>query len=337
MSSRKVGNIIFTNINVLLIIGGILSLSFLGYVFFHVYKSEGNVLSILIIPLILGIIFENYRLSSDWKTIALKIIGSLMLSVFAFMPGKQERPYNIENHIEDWPYYFIFFFVVISVINHGKKTIPRLTEGITLIQSISIIYWVMDFGLQNFENGWSYLLLLIGLLFCFISFIYAFSYLTLKSNIRFFLSIWSSIIMLIFAIDLIKSIDGFQAFSDFKIMDQNLNILQYFLVGVSLIYVFQNAIMLAVYIPTKYRFFNSVYLEQIRDMNKKHIERYSDNQINISDAFVALIFTSGFYFFNYKYQIMPRNTIIWLVFWVFPFVIVLKEKLIGRLQNRRQH
>lgn len=165
MPSRKIGNIEFTNINLLLKIGGVLAFLFFGYIFYTVYQSEKSLISITIIPLILGLIFENKRLSADRKAIALKILGGLLLSVFAFMPGKREKGYNFENHIEMWQYWFVFFFVVISMVYHEKKIVPKLTEGITLLQSISIIYWIIDIGFLNFDNAFAYILIGFGLIF----------------------------------------------------------------------------------------------------------------------------------------------------------------------------
>ena len=316
MTSRKTGKITFTNINVLLTIGGILTLGFLGYVFYRTYQSERSLLSIMTIPLILGIVFENKRLSSDWKAITLKILGALLLSIFAFMPGKRERSYNFENHIEIWPYFFIFFFVLISVIYHEKKIIPKLTEGITLLQSISIVYWIIDIGFLNFKNVFAYVVMAIGLIFCVITFIHAFSYLKLTRSTRLFLSIWSSIIMIIFAIDHIYRVFNFNYFVDYKMLNDGLDVLQYFLLGVSLIYIFQNALMLLEYFPSKRRFYNEGHMKDIRKMNKTHIDRYSKSQIKISDSLLALMFTTGIYYLNYKNHIMPRHTLIWLVFWV---------------------
>lgn len=255
MKSRKIGNIEFTNINLLLAIGGIFASVFLGYVFYQTYQSERTLISIMIIPLILGIIFENKRLSTDWKTIALKILGALLLSIFAFLPGKKEQNYSFENHIEMWPYWFIFFFVLISMFYHEKKIVSKLTEGITLLQSISIIYWILDIGFLNFKNIFTYIIIGIGLIFCIISFIHAFSYIKLTRNARLFLSIWSSIIMIIFAYDYIYRVYNFDYFVDYKILNDGLNILQYFLLGVSLIYIFQNAYMLLVYLPDRHRWY----------------------------------------------------------------------------------
>lgn len=249
----------YNKITIILIIIGIFIMTFFGYVIFRTYQSQNSLLSIMTIPLILGIIFENRRLSSDWKDILLKVSVSLALSVFAFLPGKRERNYSFEQHIEIWPYFFITFFVIGSVIHHEKKITPKLTEGITLLQSISIIYWIVDIGFLNFKNIFAYTLMVIGLVFCIISFIHAFSYIKLTRNARLFLSIWSSIIMIIFAADHIYRVFNYNYFIDYKIINDGLDVLQYFLLGVSLIYIFQNAIMLLEYLPSKSRANNKEY------------------------------------------------------------------------------
>ena len=199
-----------------------------------------------------------------------------------------------------WPYWFIFYFVLISFFYHEKKIFPKLTEGITLLQSISIIYWILDLGFLNFENMFTYILMGIGLIFCVLSFIHAFSYLRLTRNFRLFLSIWSSIIMIIFAIDHIYRVFNFNYFVDYKMLNDGLNVLQYFLLGVSLIYIFQNATMILEYFPSKRRFYNEEHIKNIRKMNKTHIDRYSKNQIKISNSILALIFTSRVYYWNFN-------------------------------------
>ena len=267
---------------------------------------------------------------------ALKVIGALFFSTLAFIPNKNEHHYDFENHIEMWPYWFIFIFVIISMIYHDKKVIPQLTEGITLLQSISIIYWIIDIGFLNFKNAFVYLLISIGVVFCIISFIHAFSYIKLTRNSRLFLSIWSSIVMIIFAVDHIYRVYNFDYFIDNKLINEGLNFLQYFLLGVSLIYIFQNAFMLLTYLPDKHNFYGKSHMKEIKNMNKTHIKRYSMNQIKISDSFLALVLTTIVYYLNYVYQLIPRHTLIWSIFWIFPFVIWMKKLIIEKLNYRQQ-
>lgn len=317
--------------------GGILAITFFGYVFYRVYHSEKTLISVMIIPLIVGIIFENKRLSSDWKTIALKILGALCISIVAFIPGKGETNYNFEHHIEMWPYWFICFFTLISMVVHEEKIVPKLTEGITLLQSISIIYWIVDIGFLNFESLFAYVVMGIGIVFCLISLVHAFSYINLTRNARLFLSIWSSIIMIIFAVDHIYRVFHYDYFLDYVMLNEALNILQYFLLGVSLIYIFQNAYMLLVYLPDRNSWYGKSQMRDIRKMNKTHVDRYSNKQIRISDSSLALILTSGIYYLNYQYQVMPRHTLIWFLFWIFPFAIWSKEIIAKKInKNYRQ-
>lgn len=326
---RKIGNLKFNNIDLFLALGGILTCIFFGYIFYQTYQSERSLISLMIIPLIAGIIIENLRLSSGWASLLLRIFGALLFSVLAFLPGKSEGNYILENHIEMWPYWFVIFFVVFSAISHEKKIIPKLTEGITLLQSIAIIYWIIDIGFFNFHEALDYILIGIGLFFILFSFLHAFTYLKLARNTRLYLSIWSSIIMVIFGVDFIYRVFNFDYFADNIIINDQLNILQYFLLGVSLIYIFQNAFMLLVYIPSKRRFYGKEHMKEIRTMNKTHIKRYSQKQIKISDSLLALIITSIIYYINYIYHIIPRHTLIWLIFWVFPLILW----MIGRLKK----
>ncbi len=327
---KKIGNLKFNNIDLLLALGGILISVFFGYIFYHTYQSERSLISLMILPLIAGIIIENLRLSSDWTSLLLRIFGALLFSILAFLPGKSEGNYNLENHIEMWPYWFVIFFVVFSAISHEKKIIPKLTEGITLLQSAAIIYWIIDIGFFNFEDMVDYFLIGIGIIFSLFSFIHVFTYLKLTRNTRLYLSLWSSIIMVIFGIDYIYRVYNFDYFVNNKIINEQLNILQYFLLGVTLIYIYQNAFMLLVYIPSKRRFYGKEHMKEIRAMNKTHIKRYSQKQIKISDSLLALITTSVIYYLNYIYHTIPRHTLIWLIFWIFPLVLwlinIIKKK-----------
>lgn len=136
--------------------------------------------------------------------------------------------------------------------------------------------------------------------------------------------------MIIFASDHIYRVFTFDSFVNNEILNEGLNLLQYFLLGVSLIYIFQNAFMLLVYFPDRRSWYGKEQMRDIREMNKTHLARYSDRQIKITDAIIALVFTAGIYYGNYKIQLMPRHTLIWLLFWVFPFIVWFKEWIIRR-------
>ena len=97
-----------------------------------------------VLALIAGVFFESKRLTEKWLTVLLTALGSFTFSFVAFLASKREQIYNFENHIEMWPYTFIFIFITFKIIVHKDKVIPKLTKGITLLQSIAVIYWVID-------------------------------------------------------------------------------------------------------------------------------------------------------------------------------------------------
>ena len=107
---------------------------FVLYIIYRAHKSERNVISFSVVAIFLGIIYENRKLSSTWKMIGLKALGALMLSFFVFMPGKRSHNYDFTRNIEIWPFVFIGFFVLASVIFHQRKIVPQITEGIAFIQ-----------------------------------------------------------------------------------------------------------------------------------------------------------------------------------------------------------
>lgn len=306
---------------------GFLLIVFLIYILFRISISDRKLLSISFIPLFLGIIYENKRLSTDWKIIVLKTFGALIFSFLAFLPGKRERNYDFENHIEIWPFTFLAFFVFISVIIHDKKIIPKLTEGITLIQSISILYWLYDLNIFDFDNKFLIILFTIPILISLYSLLHAFTYIPINRNARLYLSIWSSLIMIIFAVEHIFRVFNSPEIEDTTMLNGLIITIQYFILGVSSMYILQNFFMLAEYLPSKNRFYGKEHMKDIRTMNKTHIERYSDKQVMILDSIFCLIFCLAIYFINYKYQFVPRNTAIWIVFLTFPIILNIKNKI----------
>lgn len=326
MTLKKSKNSII-DLNIYYKIGAIISLIAIAYISFRSYHIDNSLLSITTIPLLLGVIIENRRLSSDWKTIIQKIVLAFGLSLIAFLFDNSGKNNSFESQIEIWPYYFIFCFVLLSVASHENKIIAQLDESITLLQSISIIYWIIDYKLINFSNLFYIALMSIGIAFCAFSFFHSFSYKKITPRTKLLLSIWSSIIMLIFAIDHIYRVFVFSAFTDYNLFDVALNFFQYFLVGVSLMYILQNIKMLIPYLPGGDVVFDKELRKEIRDMNNTHIKRYSNHQINITDSLIILMFSTAIILLNINFKIMPRHTLIWLIFWIFPFLVWIKLKI----------
>jgi hypothetical protein len=93
--------------------------------------------------------------------------------------------------------------------------------------------------------------------------------------------------------------------------------IQYFLLGVSAIYIAQNYGLLVGFLPSR----NGNYKCELEENKKDHISRYSDKQVNIRQSFLCIAFSGIVYGLNYKFQILPRHTMIWLVFLIFPIFL----------------
>jgi hypothetical protein len=306
----------------ILIIIGILLLPLTIYIFYRITISHSRLLPISVISIILGAIIESKRLSDKWAEVFGIAIFSFIFSFLSFLPGDHETVYNFETHVKIWPYTFLFFFIIISIVINKEKVIPRLSEGITLIMSVAIIYWVLDHGYFNTSSVLLKTIMIIGFFVAGFSIVNAFLNIRLTKSLRLFLSIWTSIIMALLAIDNIYSVYQTGQIEDsvFSI-DKVIIGLQYFLLGICSIYIVQNIMMILEFLPGKRRFFNKEYFKDLKVLKKDHINRYSENQSNILLSFICLILPGSFFILNNNLDLLPRNTAIWIVFLVFNRIV----------------
>lgn len=307
---------------ILAIVGFALTL----YIVYRASMSERHLFSVSLLALFGGLLFESFRISDDWKKVIYQFIGTYLFSLITFMPGKHEHPYDFESHIEVWPYWFIGFFAIGTALFNKEKVTAKLTEGITLLQSLSLIYWTIDYGFLNVENWFSKSLLLIALLFSAFSILHALTYIHLSKTVRLTLSIWSTIIMFAFAIDNIIRVFSNVDIESTSQLSQGLYIgLQYFLLGVSAVYVARNYILLSSLLPSK----NGNYPSDLKESKKDHVDRYSADQVLIKSSLFCIVYAALFYGANYHYHFLPRHTMIWFVFLTFPLILQLASRLTG--------
>jgi len=305
-----------------IIFAGIILLLVTLFLTIHLKLWEKNLVPYTILCLIAGLCYEGKRLTDMWQTFFLILLTSYILSFISFAPGKYEYEYQLENHIKIWSYYFIFIFTIISIGFHKDKIIPNLTEGITFIQTMAIIYWIIDYGFVNYNSFIVKILIAIGTLFSIFSLLNAFTTINLSRTHKLVLSIWSSVIMMLFSVDNVYSVYHNDALNPaLTITDKLYFGLQYFVLGICTIYMAQNLIMVIGFLPGKTTFFNSEYFENIRELAKDHISRYSDIQIKLSETLICLALTILVFSLNYVFKIIPRNTAIWIVFVIVPFII----------------
>lgn len=323
ISKTQRKTVIFNFIPIAIVLG-VLGVALTIYIGYRASMSDEKLFSVSLLALFAGLLFESFRITDNWRNVIYIFTGTYFFSIFSLLLGIIGSDYNFQFYIEFWPYYFMFIFSMTTAIFNKDKVTAKLTEGISLLQSISIIYWAIDYGFINIDNWFAKLLLIIVFVFSLFSIVQSLSNITLSRTVRLTLSIWSSIIMLAFAIDNVYRVYQNEDIETTKFLSQGLYIgLQYFLLGISVIYVTQNYMLLAGFLPSK----NGDYENDLKVTKEEHIERYSDKQVLIGHSILCILYTVTFYVLNYRYQILPRHTMIWLVFLTFPFALQLPNKL----------
>jgi hypothetical protein len=133
--------------------------------------------------------------------------------------------------------------------------------------------------------------------------------------------------MFAFAIDNIISVFNNQDIESSKYLSQALYVgLQYFFLGISAVYIMQNYLLLAAFLPSK----NGNYKNDLKENIKDHIDRYSDKQVYIGYSLFCILYAGSIFCLNHTYQVLPRNTMIWFVFLTFPLILQLIDFINGR-------
>lgn len=297
---------------------GFLCLIFTFYIVFRVSISDRKLWSVSFIALFLGLMLESYRLCKSWKEVGWKSLLAYVLSFAVFLPSKKERNYQLENHIEAMPYCFLVFYIIIFIVANEKKVTAKLTEGITLMMSLAFIYWLLDYGILGFSNWYNILITIIVSAFSVFTLMSGLLNIELTKNNRLWLSIWTSIITFVIGIDNIILVYKQGDFEVHQLFSKHFFIgLQYFLLGMSSVYMVRNFSMLCGFFPDK----NEKYSKTLKETINEHTARYSNHQVATIDAILCIIFSGGLFYLNYTMDFLPRNMMIWLVIILFPLVL----------------
>jgi hypothetical protein len=308
----------------------LLALLIIGFIAVTIYLvqraniSDRKIIQLNFIALLLGLVFEYRRISEKWATVLWTALGAYVLSFFAFAKGKGQRVYIFEDHLEMWPYFFLGAFIIIAMAVQYASVTKKMTEGITLLLTIAINYWIIANGYWDTGSIFMKSLIALNAVLSIFSFYNALSYSNLSKGVRLTLSLWSSIIALVLAIDNFlrlyeyRDIEHLPTFSDSAFV-----FLQFFLLGISSIYIAQNLTMVGAYLPGKR------YMESVREMNDVHLNRFSKEQVYIADSIIVLIISLTAFILNHFFQFLPTNFMIWTTITLTPFLLYLTHKILG--------
>lgn len=316
------------------IVAGVVCLiliSFFTIISFKAGSKEQVFFVVSMLSLIMGLLVEFRILTGNWLEVLTTSCFALMGSMLAFLPGKHEHNYSLEAHITVLPFVFLCIFLLLAIGILGKKIEMKLTEGITLMQSVALIYWMFDSSVFRSGDPVFMVVVFIGSLFCLYSGYQAFTYNALSNKERLILSVWSSLIMFLFASS--NTLNAMQTYDVDITNNLKMGIyvaLQFFLLGICSIYIFHNFYMLVRFLPEKHKFFNEEYFKEIKALKQEHIERYSPKQVSRSQSLFCILFSSLIFISNSYYRIVPVSTAIWLTFFSFPYVLAASGGFINR-------
>ena len=310
ISEQSIGTIVF------LAIFGLAIVAITIYMGRIINSCDKKIIHLNFIAILLGLVFEYKRLTVKWSTVIWTAIASYLLSFIVLGKYKHERVYVFEQHLEMWPYFFLVIFTTIATIIEYTRATKKMTEGITLLLTISINYWLLS---NNYWHTGSILIkifIAINVFLSLFSLFNALTYYNLSKGVRLILSIWSSIITFILAIDNFlklypnKDIENLPSFTY-----SALYFFQFFLLGISSIYIAQNISMIIAYIPTQN------YFDTFIQTNETHIKRYSKEQVHTLDSIIITCLCLILFTLNYIFKFLPVNFIIWATLTMIPLLL----------------
>ena len=298
------------------------------FLYYQNYTFVSPIFSQGMLFLFAGMIVEGLRLSKKWQVVSIIFVLAIAFTLFTFLVIQNKSVYNLNILIELIPYIFIFYFTFIFAVFYKEKVTAQLSEGVTLLQTLAILYWIIDSDLALYQNWWVYSVSATVCLFSIFVSVNALTQLHLSETIRIILSMWSSLIMMVFAADHIfyvfNQTVSEASFDTAQLISKGV---PYFLLGVSSLYIMQNYLLLIAFIPGK----KDKYVtdservaaseREFRQSKEDHLSRYSTYQISFFEAIFCICYAFLVFGSNYYLDLLSKQSAIWLVFFTFPILL----------------
>lgn len=316
-SWNHITRIIFLSFKILLWSAGASALAFMIYSSFQFTGSLDHMFPIIVIPILLGIMYEYKNISKNWSKIANTFSIASIVSVLFFNQTTEKFG---QQFVDGWPYVLTVFFVITICLSDRSEITKKLQEKVLLIESIACLYWLIEVG-----GMFIFSLLPAFLIFIVLPILYVFNHIFRNripsDRTKMFLSIWSCFILFLFSFEyLVNTI--FTSFNfHFELSHQTLLILiQFFLFGVSSIYMMNNFLLLSGFFSGKNWIFGKGY-------RALHVERYSDKQMSLKEGVFYLLFPLTTFGLNFYLQWVDKNLLILLVLFITPGIFPLFQRL----------
>lgn len=227
-----------------------------------------------------GCSWELYRVTGAVRRVVTYVGGALLSSaLFLFIAEKNDRSLTLDEMLYFWPFAFALAFFVIVLATFQREYTVRLRETDTMLHTIAAWYLLIEFSAFPF---WLVLGALFFLPFSAHSLWHAYSLTSLSKRDRLWLSLWSTLVMLVLGSVYLVGIfqrpleEAFLQSSDALVISYRA--LEWYLCGVAAAYIAQNFAMVFGYLPGKHRFFNAAYFRDIKELSELHTGRYEETQ-----------------------------------------------------------
>lgn len=306
--------------NILLLGGCLLALIPLSYLSYHIYTLKVRFIPVYLLVMLAGLISEYVQIRPV-KVVLSSIVISFFISLIVFLPGDFNDSAGFSKSVQGWPGIFFGALILTMLIRHQDRFVLKVNECLIMLQSLAIIYWMLDIGPVIFTQG-VYMAVAAGVATLVISSLYqAFSYKAVPPLQKLLLSVWSAIVFLYFGVNnasqLISTTDLNPSLSFFPLIFITA---QYFMLGISSVYMAKSLTMISGFLKGKKESAKS-YEERVRALTLMHISRVEDVQIKRGQSLTLILFSSLLFGVNYFLQLLPPGFVVWLVFITYPLVL----------------
>lgn len=320
--------------NILLSGGCLLAIIPLYFMGRDIYNSPGHIVPIYLLVMLCGVISENSRTSSV-RMIFATILLAFFISCFNFLGNYTNGHFNAES-LKAWPYFFYAAIIFFMLIRHEKGFILKVHEGLVFLQSMAIVYWFIAATQISFHRASAIIVIgAVVLLFAFTAY-HAFSQRTPSYGEQLVLSILSALIFVFFGVVNTSHLLSGADIDTSQLAPSLIFItLQYFMLGVSSVYIAKSLVMVYGFIPGKNEPTAS-YGERVVELVKMHLDRVDATQINKGYALITALFTLFIFGANYFFGLLPPTFVIWCIFVSYPLVAYAYHKITTKRLGEQQ-
>jgi hypothetical protein len=266
--------------------------------------------SLLIIPMLwitVGGLLQALRYIRNQDDFKLYIL-SVIISFVGFLPGKNEYSYNLNEHIGQYLFVFIFtnFFLL------RNRVLPKIDELSVLVTTI--LFWIL--AIIVYPHSIPLLLLVVSCIPTVFVLYALFTSEVLPHAIQVILYVWYQIVGIYLIVSPIRSLESlpesYQRIATITVPELITIGMMIFIIGIQFV-----SVIYIIPIPGKHQSISD-RLEEVRAYIAELIEKFSDTQLDPKIAFCIATVVGIVAYGNTKFHVMNDTLLINGIFLVTP-------------------